>query len=345
MTATPVTSNTGVNRHPTTPPTPKHPLAHCRLSLSIDAVTATVRTNVQTLTNTLEAALGATAHPCRPLRGMGYTHAAELLTGDALGRRAVVQYGTAHEHPNVVAEGTSTFDAPALYEALCANFAGDWYPSRLDPALDFHDDAAFDVLARLLLDFAKARGIKIDQRGDWERGTGRTLYLYSRESQFFVRLYEYRAHHGYGPPCRLEVEIKLKGQDKRARLASMTPWDMLRSCPASHHVLTTIGVDLAPLKVSEGPRPPTTIERDLAFLSSTAFPALLRLVAHHGGVLDAALSAVFAYRDETARIRALITGEAKGYTSANMTPNATTALTDSGKPDQAFGDSEQPYRG
>lgn len=290
-----------------------------KLTLSIDAVTASVEVDVQTLSDTLCGVLNATAHPCRPLRGMGYNHAAELLSGDHLGRRCVIQYGDSHSKPNVCAEGTSGYDAPAVYEALCTHFAGIWYPSRLDPALDFHDDAAFDLLARLLLDFAKKRNITIDYRGDWERGANRTLYLYSRDSQFYVRLYEYRAYHGYGPPCRLEVEIKLKGREKRARLTTLSPWELLCMCPASYMVIDTLGLDLAPIKVTQGPRPPTSNERDLAFLSSTAFPALIRLMGQYGTAAGL-VGAILDYRAETERTKRLLHGESEGYTPQERTP-------------------------
>ena len=291
-------------------------LATIQKALSIDAVTASVDTDVEILTRTLEKALGAQAWPCRPLRGMGYSHAAELLSGDQLGRRCVIQWGDAHSKPNVVAEGTDTFDAPALYEALCAHFTGIWYPSRLDPALDFHDDAAFDCLSKLLVAFAKQRGITIDQRGDWERGKGRTLYLYSRTSNFYLRLYEYRQHHGYGPECRLEVEIKLKGKDARADLAKRSPWEMLSMCPAAHEVLTSCSIDLPRIQVSQGPRPPSTVERDLAFLSSTAYPALMRLVGHHHGAIEAAILNVLDYRAETERTKLLLTSSGSTWNTS-----------------------------
>lgn len=287
--------------------TTTHPLAAVRRSLSIDAVTASIDAKVDTVARELRDYFGAVVAPCRPLRGMGYNHAAEVLSGDDCKRRCVIQYSEHHTKPCVTAEGTDTFDAPGLYEALCLRFAGDWYPSRLDPALDWHDPAAFDQLAAMLITFAEQRGIKIDQRGDWQRGKSRTLYLYSRESQCFVRLYEYRQYHGYGPDCRLEVEMKFKGQDKRARLARASPMEMLLMCPASHHVLHEVGIDLEPIAVSEGPRPPSTVERDLAFLSSTAYPALMRMISHHHGAIEDAVLNVIGYREETERVRKLLT--------------------------------------
>lgn len=283
-----------------------HPLKPVRRTLSVDGVTASVDVPVQTLTDTLASILGAAVYPCRPLRGMGYSHAAELVHPDTLARRCVVQYGDAHSKPNVLAEGTHEYDAPALYDALCLHFAGQWSPSRLDVALDFHDSPeSFDTLARMLLDFAASRGITIDQRGDWERGKARTLYLYSRESRFYVRLYEYRAKHGHGPDCRLELETKLKRQEERLTLTTRAPLEILAMCPATFEVVQALDLLDERIPVTPGPRAPSSVERDKAFLAATAAPALLRLAAHHHGDLMAAVLDVLAYRDETARTRRL----------------------------------------
>jgi hypothetical protein len=206
----------------------------------------------------------------------------------------------------VFAEGTHEYDAPALYDALCTHFAGYWYPSRLDPALDFYDaPEAFDTLAKQLLAFCVRKNIKPDYRGDWLNGHGRTLYVYSRESRFYVRLYEYRDHHGHGPDCRLELEVKLKRPAERLALAARAPMEMLAMCPATFEIVEALDLMSERIPVTPGPRPPASIDRDRAFLAATAGPALLRLIAHHLGSIEAAILDVLAYRDETERARAL----------------------------------------
>lgn len=287
-----------------------HPLKGTRRTLSIDAVTASVHgETVQELAPRLAKILRCEVYPARPPRGMGYSHAAELVHPDTLGRRCLIAYGEMHSKPCVMAEGTHKGDAPALYEALCLNYAGRWSPSRLDAALDFHDaPQAFDILARQLLDFALKRGITIDQLGDWERGKGRTLYLYSRTSRFYVRLYEYRQHHGHGPDCRLELEIKLKRQHERLALTERAPLEMLAMCPATFEVLRTLDLMGESIPVTMGPRAPCSLERDRAFLAATAYPALLRMIAHHAGAIEDAIRDVIAYREETERTRGLLVG-------------------------------------
>jgi hypothetical protein len=219
-----------------------------------------------------------------------------------------VQYSNHHANPCVTAEGTEDYDAPGLYEALQTHYKGNWAPSRVDAALDIDHASAFDWLAARAVKFALARDITIDYRGDWDRGTGRTLYLYSRTSQCFLRLYQYRDHHGYGPACRLEVEVKMKGREKRLTVASHDPSAWLRMCPAAVDLLKALKGDIDYLTVSPGPRAPRTVERDLAFLSSVAWPALLRLITVHEGDMGEALNAVARYRDETERTKALLRG-------------------------------------
>ena len=284
-----------------------HPLKTTRKALSFDAVTATVHVPVQTLADTLAKHFSGTLQPCRPLRGMGYSHAAEIVHPDTMGRRCVVQHGEAHTHPNCVAEGTHEYDAPGLYDALQQHFADVWYPTRLDPALDFYDAPdAFDILSQQLLAFCARKNLKPDYRGDWLNGHGRTLYVYSRESRFYVRLYQYKQYHGHGPDCRLELEVKLKGRELRHRLTKLGPVDILSMCPATFEIVQALDLRDERIPVTPGPRPPNSLERDKAFLSSTAYPALARLIAHHAGAIEAAILDVLAYREETERTKRLL---------------------------------------
>lgn len=287
------------------------------LTLSVDAVTASVEATTQELCDTLAAILGGSLHPTRAPHGYGYSHAAEIVHPDTMARRVLVMHGKAHSKPCVFAEGTHEYDAPALYDALTTHYAGCWKPSRIDVALDLDHPEAFDIINGELVAFALERNIKLDQRGDWDRGHGRTRYLYSRVGNFFVRLYEYLDHHGHGPACRLELELKLKSKH-RERLARMAPWEMLALCPATQHVVASLGLDLKPLPLSQGQRKPQSIERDLAFLASTPFPALMRLVAHHQGDYVTAFAALLDYRAETERTRALLAGAAPCDTSPPM---------------------------
>jgi hypothetical protein len=80
--------------------------------------------------------------------------------------------------------------AAPLARALRATFP-DHEVTRCDAAQDFDGPGTWDRLSGLLLGMADERGLSIDQNGDWYRGRdGRTLYVGSRRSAVFLRLYE-----------------------------------------------------------------------------------------------------------------------------------------------------------
>ena len=277
-------------------------------TLSIDALTSSVDMPLAELVAVLNGALGTTERPARTLPGMGYQHAAELVNPETLARRALVMYGAAHTRPLVYAMGVEDYDSPALYDALTRHCTPYWTPSRIDVALDFYEAPAFDVLAGHLIDLAKSRGIKLNTQGDWIRGEGRTLYVGARTSAMMLRLYEFRAHHGYGPPVRLELEIKAKPAH-RLRIAAMAPGELLRMSPIAHETLKRIGIDGERTPMSPGARPRQSLDRDVSFLARQAWPALLRLVAHYGDVA-LAFKALDEYRVENERVAEILTGGA-----------------------------------
>lgn len=96
--------------------------------------------------------------------------------------------------------------------------------SRGDSAEDFTEAGGFDRLAAFWIPFAEAEGLKIDQLGDWVRGKGRTLYIGSRSSVAFLRIYE-KGHKEGGDPnwVRMEVEVKPKGRTARTECAAWHP--------------------------------------------------------------------------------------------------------------------------
>lgn len=267
--------------------------------VSVDAVTASVDTTPERLVELFGNVLQTEPRHAKPLPGRGYDHAVELVRADTERRVCQIEHGHRFAKPNIVAEGTETANAPLTYDALVLHFHGLWLPSRLDVALDWDDPGAFERIDRLLVAFALDRDVKLGNMGDWTRGKARTRYVYSRTGRFFIRLYEYRQHHGYGPDCRLEVECKPRKLPDRQTIAAMRPWDIAKSCPAVHHVLTELClIDTPHVPLTLGVRPPSTLERDRAFLTSTAWPAFTRLIAHHFGDIEAAMLDLVNYRAE-----------------------------------------------
>ena len=101
--------------------------------------------------------------------------------------------------------------------------------SRADMAVDFEEAGIFEELSGWLLDYAKANRIKTGFAGDWANGTqGRTLYVGSRQSAVYIRLYE-KGHeqaskgskHASLDWVRFEAEIKPQTKEARARLATI----------------------------------------------------------------------------------------------------------------------------
>lgn len=86
--------------------------------------------------------------------------------------------------------------------------------SRMDSALDFVGEGSWDRITALAMEFADEYGVKCSVAGDWLRGEGgRTLYLGSRKSQFFLRIYE------KGKQLRGELIEATEGADGSSRRA------------------------------------------------------------------------------------------------------------------------------
>lgn len=253
-----------------------------RPDLSVDAVTASVDTPVERLIELFGNILETEARPGRPLNG--YDHAVQLVDRQTERDIALVQTGSRYPKPGIHAQGTETADAPSVHGLLSRHLTGLWLPSRLDVAADWDDPESFERCNAILVQYALDHNIKLSQLGDWTRGKGRTRYLYSNASRIYLRLYEYRQWHGYGPETRLELQMQFKGHEQRSLLAATEPWRALFMCPAVVHLLTELGLGDTPLiRVTPGPRSPSSIERDVAFLASTAWPAISRLLSHHHG--------------------------------------------------------------
>jgi hypothetical protein len=263
-------------------------------SVTVDCVSATVDCPVESLVHRLNDQLRTEAYPGRPLPGLGYAHAAELRTAGNI-RLALVMWGGQHVKPHVYAIGKEEYDSPALYAALKHSYTGRWFPSRLDLALDLDHPEAFDLVAAQFTAAAVRRDMKLSQMGDWHRGKERTLYVGARSSRAYVRVYEFNACHGYGPPCRIELQLRPKSS-AREFIATATPVDLLYSSDVINAVISTLGLDLKAdaLALSPGARPPADLERKLNWLAVQALPSMLKILSHVGGDPVGLLDAIMA---------------------------------------------------
>ena len=120
--------------------------------------------------------------PARPMHG--YTSGQALMAGD-LRLVSVWSGGNA----GTACLESSGDQSRVLADAL-KSWGGSYRVTRCDSALDWEEAGLFDALAASLLEFARQKGLKINQQGDWERGRARTLYVGSKSSPVFLRLYE-----------------------------------------------------------------------------------------------------------------------------------------------------------
>lgn len=113
-------------------------------------------------------------------------------------------------------------------------------PTRVDVAHDVYEhEQTFTYVAKKAIGFAKKRGLKINQRGDWTTGgeRGRTLYIGSRTSLVQLRIYEKSWHPEADPALRttlpnwyrFEFEFKPKDKSKRLQASGYTPSQWLNS--------------------------------------------------------------------------------------------------------------------
>lgn len=170
----------------------------------------------------LSEALRAEPRAAKPLHG--YREAMELRADDR--RVAVVMWGGQNEGCHVVSTGQ---DAADLSQALSVS-EEPFRVSRADVCIDVEVPGAFDLLAAELRAVAVQSGLELQLQQDPERPEkGRTLYVGSRKSRGFVRLYEKGKKDDPSRPdwVRFEVELKPGDAKEKLQLAELSPFDAL----------------------------------------------------------------------------------------------------------------------
>jgi len=121
----------------------------------------------------------------------------------------------------------------------CAESIRELWPEhrlqRADVCEDYSEEGVWETLSDYALYLAEQHSIKIDQRGDWARndqmGKGRTLYLGSRQSLAYLRVYEKGKEKAVrsGGECvdphhvRAEAEIKPQNKVQGFALSKLQP--------------------------------------------------------------------------------------------------------------------------
>lgn len=216
----------------------------------------------------------------------GYERAYKAVRGDFT--FAEVQWGGPTVGERVWASGTGC-SAPEFAELVRSSFPDSHRLLRADVAIDYCSEGAWDHVSSVGLAAADKFGLKTSVVGDYHRAQdGRTLYIGSRRSPAFQRIYEKGKKEGGHPDwVRSEIEIKPKTIAAKAAYSKASPRDMWFATSWTSFVAKTLegieGLRLAPLGTV---RRLTDDERALAFMGKQYGNVLNRLLERHGGDLE-----------------------------------------------------------
>ncbi len=185
-----------------------------------------------------------------------YEHAD--VVKDATGETVcMVLHGGNGGKPHLRAQGVYSPDIATIVRGLWP----DHPVTRADVAIDFDGAGAFQKLYRLCFRKGREKGLKLEKRGDPRREdernplAGTTLYVGSRSSTAFLRLYEKgkeqlaKAKHSDQPPSldwtRLEIEVKPQNRIARYRAGQLDPADFWGVTTWSRDILgEAMGLDV-----------------------------------------------------------------------------------------------------
>lgn len=102
--------------------------------------------------------------------------------------------------------------------------------TRADSAIDFEGSGVWERLEEFLVEFAQQRGLRLSTVGDWLSETapnGRTLYIGSRQSTAYLRLYEKGKQLGESDSTWVRVELEVKPDGAQRETAATASADDL----------------------------------------------------------------------------------------------------------------------
>jgi hypothetical protein len=164
---------------------------------------------------------GSVFEPAKPRQG--YDYAANICTEDT--RHTTVLWGGINGGLHALASGERAEPFSHFMRAL--------YPAhtvpRVDVAQDFTGPGCWDALFPAVVSFATEKNLQICQYGNYLTDTdkGRTLYVGSRKSVVYLRLYEKGKQLGTDPNhVRLEIEVKPQNPKGKAWAAKATAQEL-----------------------------------------------------------------------------------------------------------------------
>ena len=216
-----------------------------------------------------------------PVAHNGFERAAEIVHGDA--RVAVVSWGGVNVRPSVVASGAPSQGVMEYLRSIPSTHS----VSRLDASVDCVSASAFSNITAMvlrILEEHKFRGVvpAISQVGDWIHGKARTLYVGSRNSRTFLRIYEKTAerlaagdHHVPENWVRVELEYKPTNKAEKQRASRLSPDDCWRASAWTRLVFAELCDSDLPMQL------PVAIRRP-----STRFRAISAMIRQYSNILD-----------------------------------------------------------
>jgi hypothetical protein len=161
--------------------------------------------------------------------------------------------------------------------------------SRVDSKFDLH--GSYDEIVGKAIAIAKRRKVKMSQTGDWIGATsGRTLYLGSRASATYIRIYEKgREDITYAKDTvRVEIEMKPPTPAGKAKASSLSATDCWGATPLSRELYEVLtGSYPAPVRVGRQVKTPSDLEERLMKMTLTYKTLLGDALKSLGGDADA----------------------------------------------------------
>jgi hypothetical protein len=270
--------NTGVH-----PPIEGAPFADAS---RFDWYRATVPAHPQLI---VDACLEMAGEGAFAVEGKGRFNYLRSTTVEVAGDRvATILHGGSNGHPNVEASGDR---APALADLVRRH--GPHRVTRADVAIDLYGDRAFRDLEGLALRIADKHGLTMRKIANPRDETaGETVYLGSRHSVVFARVYEKgkadAGRYGDVEPAvlhrwvRCEIEVKPQ-KDMKAVAATLAPHEFW-GISAWTQQLAEDAFNMAPDPIPFHPRRTASDDRAFRFMCDQYRNLLRRRVEHlHGG--------------------------------------------------------------
>lgn len=220
---------------------------------------ATIDVNPLVITLVLSAEIRAQVREGRPR--YGYQRCQEFFRGED---KVATLYHGGNPVPSLQVSG---WHCDELVPAIRKLWPSQHYVTRADSAVDLDYPGAFDHLAGKFLEIADELGLTVNHAGDWHRKQeGRTLYIGSRRSAVFLRLYEKGKQPEYveaGKTNWVRVELVVRpAKNQRDLAAKAQPIDLFGYAVWPMRIAEILGQeDVNRVKVED--RPPSSDEQAL----------------------------------------------------------------------------------